>query len=157
VKIAGISDGLGTVAVILILKVNNKDGLRDEEDPTQALTASAQEALRLCCRAAGFTIYPGSERQLEMYRQLRAYAEDARRNEPAVAIWSYSRGSSLKKSGESAIDVVGYGVQIAAQLTALVIKVKLLAAPVERHVVQKNVQGAAHSPHQRKVRFDYWP
>jgi DhnA family fructose-bisphosphate aldolase class Ia len=33
-----------------------------------------QDALRLGCCAVGFTIYPGSAHQLEMYEQLRAYA-----------------------------------------------------------------------------------
>lgn len=91
-----------------------------------------QDALRLGCCAVGFTIYPGSAHQLEMYGQLRAYAEEAKRNGLAVFIWSYPRGSGLSKEGESAIDVVGYAVQIAAQLGAHIIKVTLPTAHIER-------------------------
>jgi class I fructose-bisphosphate aldolase len=68
--------------------------------------ASVQDALRLGCCAVGFTIYPGSAHQLEMYGQLRAYAEEEKRNGLAVVIWSYPRGSGLSKDDESAIDVV---------------------------------------------------
>jgi fructose-bisphosphate aldolase, class I len=121
----------------LILKTNDNDVLREEKDPNQALTASVQDALRLGCCAVGFTIYPGSAHQLEMYGQLRAYAEEAKRNGLAVVIWSYPRGSGLSKEGESGIDVVGYAVQIAAQLGAHIIKVKLPTAHIEQDVARK--------------------
>ena len=41
-----------------------------------------------------------------------------------VIIWSYARGSGLSKVGETAINVVGYAAQIAAQLGAHIIKLK---------------------------------
>ncbi len=41
--------------------------LNDEKDPTQALTGSVEDALRLGCVGIGFTIYPGSTHRLEMY------------------------------------------------------------------------------------------
>lgn len=132
---AGTRDFAGEIP--LILKANDNDTLRGEKDPSQALTASVQDALRLGCCAVGFTIYPGSAHQLEMYGQLRAYAEEAKRNGLAVVVWSYPRGSSLSKDGASAIDVVGYGVQIAAQLGAHIIKVKLPTAHVEQEVARK--------------------
>ena len=72
-----------------------------------------------------------------MYGQLRAYAEEAKRNGLAVVIWSYPRGSGLSKDGESAIDVVGYAVQIAAQLGAHIIKVKLPTAHIEQDAARK--------------------
>jgi class I fructose-bisphosphate aldolase len=72
-----------------------------------------------------------------MYEKLRACAEEAKRNGLAVVIWSYPRGSALSKEGESAIDVVGYGVQIAAQLGAHIIKVKLPTAHIEQDAARK--------------------
>jgi class I fructose-bisphosphate aldolase len=89
-----------------------------------------------CC-AAGFTIYLGSAHQLDMYGQLRAYAEDAKHNGLAVVIWPYPRGSGLSRDGESAIDVVDYAAQIAAQLGADIIKVRLPAAHVEQEAARK--------------------
>src|SRR6185437_2606693 len=97
---AGARDFAGEIPTIL--KTNDNDVLREEADPNQALTASVQDALRLGCCAVGFTIYPGSAYQLEMYGQLRAYAEEAKRNGLVVVIWSYPRGSRLSKNGESA-------------------------------------------------------
>jgi class I fructose-bisphosphate aldolase len=129
----------------LILKVNDDDVLLTEKDPDQALTASVQDALRLGCCAIGFTIYPGSAHQLEMFGQLRAYAEEAKRNGLAVVVWSYPRGSGLSKDGETAIDVIGYAVQIAAQLGAHIIKVKLPTAHIEQEAARA-IYEAQHVP-----------
>lgn len=131
--------------VPLILKVNDDDVLLEEHDPDQALTASVQDALRLGCCAIGFTIYPGSAHQLAMYGQLRAYAEEATRCGLAVVVWSYPRGSGLTKEGETAIDVIGYAVQIAAQLGAHVIKVKLPTSHIEQDAA-RTVYKAQHIP-----------
>jgi class I fructose-bisphosphate aldolase len=135
---AGARDFAGEIP--LILKVNDNDSLRDEKDPNQALTAGVQDALRLGCCAVGFTIYPGSAHQLDMFEQLRAYAEEAKRNGLAVVVWSYPRGGSLSKDGETAIDVAGYAVQIAAQLGAHIIKVKLPTAHIEQDAARKIYQ-----------------
>jgi class I fructose-bisphosphate aldolase len=121
----------------LILKANDSDSLRADKDPAQALTGSVEDALRLGCCAVGFTIYPGSAFETQMYGQLRVLAEEARRHGLAVVVWSYPRGSSLSKDGETAIDVVGYGAQIAAQLGAHVIKVKLPTAHIEQEAARK--------------------
>jgi len=115
----------------LILKANNHDVLHDEKDPLSAVTATVNQALRLGCAAIGFTIYPGSSESRTMYEQLRALAEEAKEAGLAVVVWSYPRGSDLSKEGETAIDVVAYAAQIAAQLGAHIIKVKLPSAHIE--------------------------
>jgi class I fructose-bisphosphate aldolase len=121
----------------LILKLNNHDVLHDEKDPLPAVTGSVEEALRLGCSAVGFTIYPGSAHCGHMYEQLRAIAEEAKQAGLAVVVWSYPRGSSLSKDGETAIDVVAYAAQIAAQLGAHIIKVKLPTAHLEQAAAKK--------------------
>jgi class I fructose-bisphosphate aldolase len=121
----------------LILKVNDHDALSDEKDPSQALTGSIEDALRLGCAGIGFTIYPGSAQRLEMYQQIRAYAEEAKRSGLLVIIWSYPRGSSISKAGETAIDVCGYAAHLAAQLGAHIIKVKIPTAHVEQEAARK--------------------
>ena len=123
--------------VPLILKVNDHDVLLDEPDPHQALTGSVQDALRLGCVGIGFTIYPGSSHRLEMYGQIRAYAEEAKRYGLAVIIWSYPRGAGLSKAGETAIDVTAYAAHIAAQLGAHIIKVKLPTDHIEQDPARK--------------------
>ncbi len=121
----------------LILKMNNRDSLHEERDPHQARTGSVQDALRLGCAAIGFTIYPGSSARLEMYEQIRAAAEEAKRHGLAVVIWSYPRGSELDKKAETAIDVTGYAAQIAAQLGAHIIKVKLPSSHLGQDAARK--------------------
>jgi fructose-bisphosphate aldolase, class I len=121
----------------LILKLNNHDVLHDEKDPLPSVTGSVKDALRLGCSAVGFTIYPGSAHCNAMYQQLRAIAEEAKDHGLAVVVWSYPRGSVLSKEGETAMDVVAYAAQIAAQLGAHIIKVKLPTAHLEQAAAKK--------------------
>ena len=121
----------------LILKLNGHDVLNDEEDPTQAVCGSVDDALRLGCVAVGYTIYPGSARRFVMYESLRAIVREAKDRGLVVVVWSYPRGSSLSKGGETALDVVAYGAHIAAQLGAHIVKVKLPAAHVEQPEARK--------------------
>ena len=127
---AGVSEFAGEIP--LILKINNHDVLNDEKDPLSAVTGSVRDALRLGCVAVGFTIYPGSANAQAMYQQCREMIAEAKANGLVAVVWSYPRGSSISKEGETAIDVVAYAAQIAAQLGAHVIKVK----PPTQHIEQ---------------------
>jgi fructose-bisphosphate aldolase, class I len=135
---AGVSDYAGEIP--LILKCNNHDTLMDEKDPISAITSGVEDALRLGCSAIGFTIYPGSAERNQMYEQVRELALEAKNAGLAVVVWSYPRGSSISKEGETAVDVVAYAAQIAAQLGADIIKVKLPSAKVELGEAQKVYQ-----------------
>ncbi|HXW15850.1 MAG TPA: class I fructose-bisphosphate aldolase [Terriglobia bacterium] len=126
----------------LILKMNNHDLLHDEKDPIPAVTASPSDALRLGCVAIGFTIYPGSAHAQTMYEQLREAAEEAKACGLAVVVWSYPRGSSLSKEGETALDVAAYAAHIAAELGAHVIKVKLPTEYIEQPEAKKAYEKA---------------
>lgn len=121
----------------LILKLNNNDVLSNNPDPIPAVTASVEDALKLGCVAVGFTIYPGSINFKKMYEEIRGIAQKAKRNGLAVVIWSYPRGSGLSKEGETAVDVVAYAVQIAAQLGAHLIKVKPPSEHIELEEAKK--------------------
>ncbi len=109
----------------LILKLNNHEMLFADGNPTQAVTATVEDALRLGCCGIGFTVYPGSAHANTMYQQLRKIAAKARLAGLAVVVWSYPRGEQLAKDDETAIDVISYAAHIAAQLGAHIIKVKL--------------------------------
>jgi class I fructose-bisphosphate aldolase len=115
---AGAAEFAGEIP--LILKLNNHDLLLDERDPEPAVTGSVKDALRLGCAAVGYTIYPGSSA-----------------HGLAVVVWSYPRGSGISKEGETALDVVAYAAQIAAQLGADVIKVKLPTSHLEQPEAKK--------------------
>jgi len=121
----------------LILKVNSHDSLSDEKDPMPAQTGSVADALRLGCVGIGYTIYPGSAMWRDMYEQLRELAEEAKAFGLAVIVWSYPRGSSLSKEGETAIDVIAYAAQIACQMGAHIVKVKLPSEHIEHDAARK--------------------
>lgn len=120
-----------------ILKLNNSESLLSGPDPKPAVTASVDDALRLGCAAVGFTIYPGSAERNEMYTEFREIAEDAKAAGLAVVLWSYPRGSSLSTKGETAIDVIAYAAQIAAQLGAHIVKVKPPTEMIEQDAARK--------------------
>ncbi len=140
---AGASHFAGQIP--LILKLNNHDVLHDEKDPMPSVTGSVKDALRLGCSAVGFTIYPGSAHCNRMYEQVRAIGEEAKEAGLALVVWSYPRGSALSKEGETAVDVVAYAAQLAAQLGAHIIKVKLPSMFLEQPAAKK-VYEAEHIP-----------
>jgi len=133
---AGAAEFAGEIP--LILKMNNHDVLHDEKDPLSAVTASVKDALRLGAVAVGFTIYPGSTAAQIMYQQCREMILEAKSHGLAAVVWSYPRGSDISKAGETALDVVAYAAQIAAQLGAHVIKVK----PPTEHIEQAEAKKA---------------
>ena len=109
-----------------ILKCNSANSLMsDTSGKNQAVTASVDDALRLGCAAIGFTIYPGSDAQIEMYEEIVQMRKEAAAKGIATVIWSYPRGEAISKDGETAIDVAAYAAQIAALIGAHIIKIKL--------------------------------
>ena len=125
-------------AIPTILKVNHSNSHATEND--QAVFAGVDDALRLGCAAVGFTIYPGSEHQFEMYEELRELTAEAKAAGLAVVVWGYPRGGDLSKDGETAIDVVSYAAHMICLAGAHVIKVKLPTAHLEHPEAKKVYQ-----------------
>ncbi len=133
---AGADTFAGQIPVIL--KVNSANSLsRDKDAPTQAITASVDDALRLGCSAIGYTIYPGSDAAYEMMEDLRELSREAKAAGLAVVVWSYPRGGDLPKEGETAIDIVAYAAHMAALMGASIIKVKLPSDFLELDAAKK--------------------
>ena len=120
----------------LILKVNNNNSLYKTKNPKSALTSSIQDALELGCSAVGFTIYPGTAYTNDLFHELRDFIRDAHDVGLAAIVWSYPRGENLAKKDETALDVVAYAAQIAAQMGADIIKVN----PPTSHIALKEAQ-----------------
>lgn len=122
----------------LILKMNNSESLWAEPiAPISAITASVDDALKLGCVGIGLTIYPGSADRKIMYEEVAEISKEARSKGLAVVIWSYARGGNISKEGETAIDVIAYAAQIAAQLGAHIIKVKPPTEYIEQEAAKK--------------------
>jgi class I fructose-bisphosphate aldolase len=122
----------------LIMKVNSSNSLSNEKTaPSQALTGSVSEAIRLGCAAVGFTIYPGSEMALDMISDIQEIAVEAKDAGLAVVVWSYPRGGNISKEGETAIDIVSYAAHMAALVGAHIIKVKPPTSYIEQDEAKK--------------------
>lgn len=121
----------------LILKINNSDTLFKTNAPCSALTSSVDDALRLGCVGIGFTIYPGSAERKVMYEEIAQAASYAKEKGLLVVVWAYARGEFISKEGETAIDIIAYCAQIAAQLGAHFIKVKPPSSFIEQAEAKK--------------------
>ena len=132
---AGAADYAGQIP--LILKANSHDVLHAEEDPMGGQTASVEDALRLGCVGIGYTIYPGTIDRRFLYEQLRELTLEAKSVGLVVVVWSYARGSDISKAGETALDIIAYNAQIAAQMGANIIKVKLPSDHLELDAAKK--------------------
>ena len=128
-------------SIPLILKLNSANSLsRAKENPSQAVTGSVRDALRLGCSAIGFTIYPGSDEAYDMMQEISRLAREAKAHGLAVVIWSYPRGGNLSKAGETAVDICAYAAHMAALLGAHIIKVKPPTEHVELEAAKKSYE-----------------
>ncbi len=132
---AGAGDYAGEIP--LILKLNNSESLFKDKNPCSAITASVRDALELGAVGIGYTIYPGSTLRNEMFQELQEITREAKDCGLAVIVWSYARGQDISKDGETAIDVIAYAAQIAAQLGAHIIKVKPPTEVLEQDAAKK--------------------
>ena len=138
----------------LILKLNSSDSMLSGKDPCPAITGSVEDALRLGCSAIGYTIYPGSAHRNSMYENLSALIQDARAHGLPTVVWSYPRGEGLSKEGETAVDIIAYAAQVAAQMGAHIIKVKPPTAHLELAAAKKvyEAEGIPISTLEERVR-----
>jgi class I fructose-bisphosphate aldolase len=121
-----------------ILKFNSSNSLASKnQDGNQAVTASVKDALELGCSAVGFTIYPGSDNQFEMFEECREMIREAKSVGIPSVVWSYARGAGLSKDGELAIDVISYAAHMACLLGAHIVKVKLPSDFIEQPEAKK--------------------
>ncbi|MHA2089718.1 MAG: class I fructose-bisphosphate aldolase [Candidatus Kariarchaeaceae archaeon] len=127
----------------LILKVNNNDSLYPTKNPMSAITSGIEDALELGCHAIGFTIYPGTDEKNIMLEQLKLLIRQAHEVGLAAVVWSYPRGEALAKDDETALDIVAYAAQIAAQMGADIIKVKPPTSNIGLEAAKKSYENIA--------------
>lgn len=122
-----------------ILKFNSANSLASKnQDGNQAVTGSIKDALELGCAAVGFTIYPGSDKQFDMFEEVRDMIRQAKDVGIPSVVWSYARGNGVTKDGETAVDVIAYAAHMACLLGAHIVKVKL---PTD-HIMQAEAKKA---------------
>jgi len=107
--------------VTLLAKLNGASNLWMGE-PDSAVNWSVDYAAELGADAVGFTLYGGSNHELEMAEEFRDAHERAREHDLPVVMWSYPRGQGIKNDTKE--DVVAYAARQALELGADVAKVK---------------------------------
>jgi class I fructose-bisphosphate aldolase len=107
--------------VNLLLKLNGTSNLWMGE-PDSAVNCSVDYAAELGAEAVGFTLYGGSNHEVEMAEELRDVQEDAREHDMGVVMWSYPRGQGLKNDTKPG--VIAYAARLALELGADIAKVK---------------------------------
>ncbi len=107
--------------VSLLVKLNGTSNLWMGE-PDSSINCSVEYAAELGADAVGFTVYSGSNHEVEMFEEFRAVQEAARSYDLPVVMWSYPRGQGVKNDTKPS--VISYAARIALELGADVAKIK---------------------------------
>ncbi|WP_435065461.1 class I fructose-bisphosphate aldolase [Halobaculum sp. EA56] len=107
--------------VTLLAKLNGTSNLWMGE-PDSAVNWSVDYAAELGADAIGFTLYGGSNHEVEMAEEFRDAQEAAREHDMGVVMWSYPRGQGLKN--DTAPDTIAYAARLGLELGADIAKVK---------------------------------
>lgn len=107
--------------VSLLAKLNGTSNLWMGE-PDSAVNCSVDYAAELGASAVGFTLYGGSNHEIEMAEEFSAAQEAARDHDLPMVMWSYPRGQGLKNDTKPS--TIAYAARLALELGADVAKVK---------------------------------
>jgi len=108
--------------VTLLSKLNGTSNLWMGE-PDSAVNCSVEYAAEeLGAEAVGFTVYPGSNHEVEMFEEFREVQEEAREYDLPVVMWAYPRGQGVKNDTKGG--VVAYAARLGMEMGADVAKVK---------------------------------
>jgi len=108
--------------VSLLSKLNGTSNMWMGE-PDSAVNVSVEYAAEeLDADAVGFTVYPGSNNEIEMFEEFRDIQEKAREYDLPVVMWAYPRGQGLKNDTKES--VVSYAARLGMEMGADVAKVK---------------------------------
>jgi class I fructose-bisphosphate aldolase len=107
--------------VSLLAKLNGTSNMWMGE-PDSAVNWSVEYAAEMGADAVGFTVYGGSNNEIEMVEEFRDAQEAARDHGLGVVMWAYPRGQGLKRDTDP--DVIAYAARQALELGADVAKVK---------------------------------
>ena len=105
----------------LLVKLNGTSNLWTGE-PDSAVNCSVEHAREIGASSVGFTVYGGSNNEIEMVEEFRNAQESAREHDMPVVMWSYPRGQGLRNANST--DTIAYGARVALELGADVAKVK---------------------------------
>jgi class I fructose-bisphosphate aldolase len=112
--------------VPLLLKINGKTNIPNDDDAFSPLTAGVEDAVRLGADAVGYTLYVGSPRQGDDIKQLTDVRHDCDRYGMPLVVWSYPRGKAVKeKGGQDSLYAVDYAARMACEMGADIVKLNV--------------------------------
>jgi class I fructose-bisphosphate aldolase len=107
--------------VTLLAKLNGTSNLWMGE-PDSAVNCSVEYAEEIGADAVGFTLYAGSNHEIEMAEEFREVQEEAREHDMGVVMWAYPRGQGLKNDTKPG--VISYAARMGLELGADIAKIK---------------------------------
>jgi class I fructose-bisphosphate aldolase len=119
--------------VPLILKLNGKTNIPDDDEAVSGAFASVEDAVRLGADAVGYTVYVGSPRQDLELREYRKVRQDCERLGMPLVMWAYPRGRGIDaKGGRGSTFAQDYAARVAEELGADLVKLHEPTAPNDR-------------------------
>ena len=112
--------------VNLLVKLNGTSNLWMGE-PDSSVNCSVEYAAEIGADAVGFTVYGGSNHEIEMVEEFREIQEAAREHDLPVVMWSYPRGQGLRSDRDP--ETIAYATRLGLELGADVAKVKYPGSP----------------------------
>ncbi|MFD1587520.1 class I fructose-bisphosphate aldolase [Halorientalis brevis] len=122
--------------VNLLAKLNGTSNLWRGE-PDSAVNWSVDYAHEVGADSIGFTVYGGSNNEIEMVEEWREAQEKARDYGMASVMWSYPRGQGLRNANTP--DSIAYSARLGLELGADVAKVKY---PGSKEAMEETVRVA---------------
>ena len=109
--------------VPLLLKINGKTNVPNDDEAFSSLTSSVEDAVRLGADAVGYTLYVGSPSQDVDIAQCNEVRRECERYGMPLVIWAYPRGAAIKgKGGIDSLYAVDYAARVACEMGADIIK-----------------------------------
>jgi class I fructose-bisphosphate aldolase len=107
--------------VPLVVKLNGKTALPDIS-PISKQLCSVDRAMKLGASAVGYTLYPGSEHEPEMFCEFGKVVEHAHDYGVPVIAWMYPRGKAIQN--DKTTEILSYAARIGLELGADFVKLK---------------------------------
>jgi len=107
--------------VPLVLKLNGRTNIVPKDEIYSSPVASVKEAVALGADAIGYTLYVGSPREADMFRDFGVISAEADDYGLPCVVWAYPRGKYIRD--EKSVESVSYAARAALELGADIVKV----------------------------------